>query len=110
MVDSSFQLDATTLLRVVVGMLSSDYPSRMQVDSLVRRLACPDGGEPQVQFLQGLLNLMRALPLYMFKTDEDRLSTIAALREILDEVIEQEEEGPEPAPDASGHTPHPTLQ
>jgi len=102
-------LDATSLLRIVVGMLSSDYPSRMQVESLIRRLALQQG-TMQINVIQGLLNVVRSLPLYVFKSDDDRLATIAALREVLEAAIDEEEDQTDDGAVFNVLPVHPTMQ
>ena len=89
--DDEFRpFEATALLRTVVGMLASDYPSRMQMESLLHRLGLGSGAV-QITCVQGLLNLLRALPLYVFSSDDDRLAMISAMREVLDAAIDEEE-------------------
>ncbi|WP_077001573.1 TyeA family type III secretion system gatekeeper subunit [Variovorax sp. KK3] len=82
--------DTTALLRLVLEMIASEYPSRMQVESLLKRLRATEGAA-QIICLQGLLNLMRALPMHVYSSDDDRLALIAAAREVLDAAIDAEE-------------------
>jgi type III secretion protein W len=81
---------ADRLVSSLLELAEASWLSGAQVEKLVREQRLRTT-EAEIYFLRELADLVRALPLKIFKEPEQRLKMVDAVQEALDKAIEQEE-------------------
>ena len=81
---------ADRLVSSLLELAEASWLSGSQVEKLVREQRLRTT-EAEIYFLRELADLVRALPLKIFKEPEQRLKMVDAVQEALDKAIEQEE-------------------
>ena len=81
---------ADRLVTSLLELAEASWLSGAQVEKLVREQRLRTT-EAEIYFLRELADLVRALPLKIFKEPEQRLKMVDAVQEALDKAIEQEE-------------------
>jgi type III secretion protein W len=81
---------ADRLVSSLLELAEASWLSGAQVEKIVREQRLRST-EAEIYFLRELADLVRALPLKIFKEPEQRLKMVDAVQEALDKAIEQEE-------------------
>ena len=81
---------ADRLLSSLLELAEASWLSSAQVEKIVREQNLRST-EAEIYFLRELADLIRALPLKIFKDPEQRLKMVDAVQEALDKAIEREE-------------------
>ena len=81
---------ADRLLSSLLELAEASWLSGAQVEKIVREQNLRST-EAEIYFLRELADLIRALPLKIFKDPEQRLKMVDAVQEALDKAIEREE-------------------
>jgi type III secretion protein W len=81
---------ADRLLSSLLELAEASWLSGAQVEKIVREQNLRSI-EAEIYFLRELADLIRALPLKIFKDPEQRLKMVDAVQEALDKAIEREE-------------------
>jgi type III secretion protein W len=81
---------ADRLVSSLLELAEASWLSGAQVEKLVREQRLRTT-EAEIDCLRELADLVRALPLKIFKEPEQRLKMVDAVQEALDKAIEQEE-------------------
>lgn len=81
---------ADRLVGSLLDLAEASWLSGAQVEKLAREQRLPST-EAEIYFLRELADMVRALPLKVFKDPEQRLKLVDAVQEALDQAIEREE-------------------
>lgn len=81
---------ADRLVGSLLELAEASWLSGAQIEKIVREQRLPSA-EAEIYFLRELADLVRALPLKIFKEPEQRLKMVDAVQEALDKAIEDEE-------------------
>ncbi len=81
---------ADRLMGSLLALAEASWLSPAQVEKLAREQRLPST-EAEIYFLRELADLVRAMPLKVFKDPEQRLKLVDAVQETLDKAIEREE-------------------
>ncbi len=81
---------ADRLVGSLLELAEASWLSGAQVEKIVREQNLRTT-EAEIYFLRELADLVRALPIKIFKEPEQRLKMVDAVQEALDKAIEQEE-------------------
>lgn len=81
---------ADRLVGSLLELAEASWLSSAQVEKLAREQDLPST-EAEIYFLRELADMVRALPLKIFKDPEQRLKLVDAVQETLDKAIEREE-------------------
>ena len=81
---------ADRLVGSLLELAEASWLSSAQVEKIAREQRLPST-EAEIYFLRELGELVRALPLKVFKDPEQRLKLVDTVQETLDKAIEREE-------------------
>lgn len=82
---------ADRLLSSLLSLAEASWLAPAQVEKLAREQRLPSTAA-EIYFLRELADLVRAMPLKIFKDPEQRLKLVDAVQEALDKAVEREED------------------
>ena len=84
--------DSTKILRVLLSLTEKTWSAADKMKELIGAMGLANIGA-EIYFVRGFREILRRMPVKVFKDDYQRLQLLEAAQDILDEQIEQEEEG-----------------